>query len=131
MAHDESHVTVNDVLLAKREVDTYARRSLRVKVLLSLVSGLLSALVFAGAGWLFIRSNIVDLVLPIALVGVFFGALPLVDHVRRVRDLRQRLSSLEARGPSLAQDAEPAEDLIVGPEMVYRPSVDGQRCRPQ
>ena len=97
MAHDESHVTVNDVLLAKREVDTYARRSLRVKVLLSLVSGLLSALVFAGAGWLFIRSNIVDLVLPIALVGVFFGALPLVDHVRRVRDLRQRLSSLEAR----------------------------------
>ena len=42
-----------------------------------------------------------------------------------------RLSSLEARGPSLAQDAEPAEDLVVGPEMARGPSIDGQSWHPQ
>jgi len=49
----------------------------------------------------------------------------------RCLDLGIRLSLLEARGPSLARDAEPAEDLVVGPEMVRGLSVDGQRWRPQ
>jgi hypothetical protein len=42
-----------------------------------------------------------------------------------------RLSLLEARGPSLAKDAEPVEDLVIGPEMVRKPSVDVQSWHPQ